>query len=188
MKILIFNWRDLKNPEGGGAEVFTHENAKRWVQQGHDVTLFASLFEGGKKSEIIDGVNIVRDGSKLTVYNKAKQHYKQVFSREHFDVVIDEINTRPFFTPRFVKNGETIVALIHQLAQEFWYYETPFPVAFIGSHFLEKYWLRTYREIPTITVSNSTKEDLEQLGFGDISVVSEGISFTPLSQLSLIHI
>jgi glycosyltransferase involved in cell wall biosynthesis len=183
MKILIFNWRDLKNPEGGGAEVFTHENAKRWVKKGHEVTLFSSLFEGGKKREIIDGVNIIRDGNKLTVYKKAKQQYKNVFSRENFNIVIDEINTRPFFTRRFVKRGETIVALIHQLAQEFWYYETPLPVAFIGSHFLEKYWLRNYRDIPTITVSNSTKEDLMKLGFQDISVVSEGISFAPLSQM-----
>lgn len=29
MKILIYNWRDIKNPSTGGAEVFTHENAKR---------------------------------------------------------------------------------------------------------------------------------------------------------------
>jgi len=32
LKILIFNWRDIRNPEAGGAEVFTHENAKRWVK------------------------------------------------------------------------------------------------------------------------------------------------------------
>ncbi len=38
MSILIYNWRDIKNPGAGGAEVFTHENAKRWVEKGNEVT------------------------------------------------------------------------------------------------------------------------------------------------------
>ena len=25
MNILWFNWRDIKNPEAGGAEIYTHE-------------------------------------------------------------------------------------------------------------------------------------------------------------------
>ncbi len=28
MNILIYNWRDIRNPDAGGTEVFTHENAK----------------------------------------------------------------------------------------------------------------------------------------------------------------
>ena len=37
MRILIFNWKDIRNPEAGGAEVFTHEVAKRWVASGDEV-------------------------------------------------------------------------------------------------------------------------------------------------------
>lgn len=44
LNILIFNWRCWLNPEMGGAEVFTYENAKRWVKAGHAVTLWASEF------------------------------------------------------------------------------------------------------------------------------------------------
>jgi hypothetical protein len=40
--ILIFNWRCWLNPAMGGAEVFTYENAKRWVKAGHEVNLFTS--------------------------------------------------------------------------------------------------------------------------------------------------
>jgi glycosyltransferase involved in cell wall biosynthesis len=126
LKILIFNWRDLRNPDAGGAEVFTHENAKRWVKAGNEVTLFASEFPNCEKEEYLDGVRIVRAGGKYTVYWKAKTYYKRRFSRESLDVVIDEINTRPFLTPRFV-NGVKIIALIHQLAREYWFYEMPFP-------------------------------------------------------------
>ncbi|MCZ7398011.1 MAG: hypothetical protein O8C59_05870 [Candidatus Methanoperedens sp.] len=46
MNILIYNWRDIKNPDAWGAEVFTHEIAKEVVEKGNEVTLFASAFEG----------------------------------------------------------------------------------------------------------------------------------------------
>src|SRR5665811_1558618 len=98
MDILLYNWRDIKNPEAGGAEVFTHENAKRWVEKGHNITWFTSVFPGCKKEEIIDGVNIIRDGGKFTVYLKAREYYQKQFKGK-FDVIIDEINTMPFFNP-----------------------------------------------------------------------------------------
>jgi glycosyltransferase involved in cell wall biosynthesis len=72
-----------------------------------------------------------------------------------------------------------IVALIHQLAREFWFYETKFPINVIGYYFLEKYWLAKYRNSPTITVSESTRVDLESLNFKDVKVVPEGIAFRP---------
>ncbi len=181
MKILIFNWRDIKNPEAGGAEVFTHENAKRWVKKGNEVTLFTSEFKNCKKEEFVDGVRIIRAGGKISVYKKAKEYYKKQFSKEGFDIIIDEINTLPFFAPKFVKK-EKIIALIHQLAREYWFYETMFPINLIGHYFLEKNWLKNYTNIPTITVSESTKKDLVNLGFKKIYVVSEGISFEPLKK------
>jgi len=49
MRILIFNWRDIKNSLAGGAEALTHEHAKRWVEKGHKVALFSSAFSGCKK-------------------------------------------------------------------------------------------------------------------------------------------
>jgi glycosyltransferase involved in cell wall biosynthesis len=167
----------------GGAEVFTREVAERWVRMGHKVTLFTSSFPGCKREEIVDGVRIVRDGGKLLVYLKARKYYRKYFSRERFDVVVDEINTRPFLTPKFVDNGEKIVALIHQLAREYWFYETPFPISYVGYYFLEERWLKSYINVPTVTVSESTKKDLSGLGFKEVYVVSEGLNFKPLNQV-----
>jgi glycosyltransferase involved in cell wall biosynthesis len=171
------------NPEMGGAEVFTREVAKRWVKRGHEVTLFTSEFPNCKKEEVADDVRIVRAGGRYTVYWEAKKHYVKRFSKEGYDVVIDEINTRPFFTQRFVNNGEKIVALIHQLAREYWFYETPFPISYIGYHVLEDRWLRSYVDVPTVTVSESTRQDLLELGFRKVFVVPEGLNFTPLSEV-----
>lgn len=178
MNILIYNWRDIKNPAAGGAEVVTHEISKRLVLKGHKITLFTSAFAGCKENETIDGVNIIRSGGRYTVYLKAPQFYRK--HAGEYDVVVDEINTRPFMTPNFVNNGTPVIALIHQLAREFWFYETPFPINWIGNHILEDRWLRNYIDIPTITVSQSTKNDLISLGFIDITIIPEGINFKPL--------
>ncbi|MGI0015725.1 MAG: glycosyltransferase family 4 protein [Nitrososphaera sp.] len=179
MRILWYNWRDIKNPEAGGAEVFTHEVCKRLhARKKIDaITLFTSAFEGALADEVVDGVRIVRRGHKKSVYHHAKEFYQM--NMNDFDMVVDEINTKPFNTPTFVRN-KPIIAVIHQLAREFWFYETKFPVNLIGYYIMEKYWLRKYRRIPTITVSNSTKDDLLKLGFEKISIVPEGISCEPL--------
>jgi glycosyltransferase involved in cell wall biosynthesis len=183
LKILWFNWRCWLNPEMGGAEVFTYENAKRWVRAGHEVTLFTSEFTSCRREEVLEGVRVVRAGGKYSVYWRAKKYYRKYFSKENYDVVVDEINTRPFLSPKFVNNGEKIVALIHQLAREYWFYETPFPFSYIGYHFLEKRWLNNYVDIPTITVSESTRQDLLDLGFKEVFVVPEGLNFKPLSEV-----
>src|SRR3990172_7830434 len=162
--ILIMNWRDIRNPAAGGAEVFTHEIAKRWASWGHEVTIFTSRFEKATKEETIEGIRVVRDGNKLTVYNRAKRAYIERF-RDGTDVVIDEINTRPFFAPRFVDGGTAVFALIYQLAREYWSYETPFPVSIIGRYWLQNHWVNAYRDIPTLTILQSKRADLSPLGF-----------------------
>ena len=184
MKILWFNWRCWLNPAMGGAEVFTYEVAKRWVACGHEVTLFTSKFPGCKNKETLDGIKIIRAGGRFTVYRQAKRFYSKRFSKEDFDVIIDEINTKPFFAQKFAKNGEKVIALIHQLAREFWFYEFSYPVNLIGYHFLENRWLKQYIDVPTVTVSESTHQDLLNLGFKHVSIVPEGLNFEPIAALS----
>jgi len=183
LKILVFNWRCWLNPEMGGAEVFTREILKRWAEAGHKVTLFTSNFKDGKGNEVVDGVDIIRDGGMYSVYWKAKEYYNKFFSKQDYDIVIDEINTRPFLTPKFIRKGEKIVALIHQLAREYWFYETPFPISYFGYYFFEERWLRNYRRIPTVTVSESTRKDLAGLGFETVFVVGEGLNFKSIGKI-----
>ncbi len=166
----------------GGAEVFTHEVAKRWADDGHEVTLFASEFPGCKREEPLDGIRIIRSGGRFSVYREARKFYLKHTQEERFDLVIDEINTRPFFAQSFVKNGEHVVALIHQLAREYWFYETRFPLNVLG-YYSENRWLRKYVNAPIITVSNSTRKDLVALGLKQVFIVPEGLNFKPLIEL-----
>ena len=180
MEVLWLNWSDIKNPNAGGAEVFTHEVMRRLVSKGHHMTLFTAEIPKGPQNEDVDGVNTIRQGNRYSVYGKARQYYLR--HSNHFDYVVDEINTKPFLTPKFVKN-KPILAFIHQLAREFWFYETFFPLNLIGYYYLEQKWLSYYKNVPTVTVSNSSKQDLEQLGLKKILLAPPGLSVEPLREL-----
>jgi glycosyltransferase involved in cell wall biosynthesis len=173
VRILILNWKDLAHPAAGGAEVLTEQVARSLVARGHSVTLFSASVDGKPAREHVEGVEVVRAGGRLTVYRAARRFW----SREgpgSYDVVVDEINTRPFLTPRWVK-GVPVVALIHQLAREIWAYETPFPLSLVGRYVLEPWWLRAYRGVPALTVSDSSAESLGLYhGWRDVTVIPEG--------------
>jgi glycosyltransferase involved in cell wall biosynthesis len=178
----MLNWKDLAHPCAGGAEVFTEEVARSLVERGNEVTLFASSVAGRPDEEVIAGVRVVRRGSRFSVYRSARRFWRE-HARGHFDVVVDEINTRPFSTPHWI-HDTAIVALIHQLAREIWFYETPFPVSVLGRYVLEPWWLRMYRHVPTITVSASSAASLARHhGWRDITVVPEGSIHHPFHRV-----
>jgi glycosyltransferase involved in cell wall biosynthesis len=179
VRILILNWKDSSHPLAGGAEVFTEEVARALVQRGHEVTLFASAVEGEPRRETIQGVETVRLGSRLGVYRAARRFWSEQPLRS-YDVVVDEINTRPFLTPRWI-DDTPIVALIHQLAREIWFYETRFPLSVLGRFVLEPWWLHTYRHVPALTVSRSSADSLRRHHrWQDVTVVPEGLTPHPV--------
>ena len=182
MRILIFNWKDLAHPLAGGAEVLTGEVARELVRKGHSVMHFASAVSGRPERETVEDVEIVRRGSRLSVYRAARRFWAEQ-PQKAFDVVVDEINTRPFLTPRFVR-GTPVVALIHQLAREIWFYETPFPLGLAGRYLLEPRWLRLYRDVPALTVSRSSADSLvRHHGWRNVSVIPEGSTPHPVPDL-----
>lgn len=178
MKILMLAWRDIKNPLKGGAEVLTHEMLKGWAAKGHEVTLFSSAFKDYKDREVIDGINIIRAGNRYSVYLQAYKFYNKEFKGK-FDVIIDQVNTIPFFTPLFVK--EKVIIYINQLAKEVWFYESTFPINILG-YLLEPIYLKIYKKFKVITISESTKDDLIKLGFNsnNVKIIPMGISNKPL--------
>jgi glycosyltransferase involved in cell wall biosynthesis len=183
VRILIFNWKDLAHPAAGGAEVFTEEVARALVARGHDLTLFAAAVEGLAEREVVGSVRIVRRGGRTGVYRAARRFWSER-APSSYDVVVDEINTRPFMTPRWIRDTP-IVALIHQLAREIWSYETPFPLSVLGRYALEPLWLRAYRDVPALTVSPSSADSLARYhGWRDVAVVPEGHSPHPVPSVA----
>jgi glycosyltransferase involved in cell wall biosynthesis len=167
MRIAFFNWRDIRHPMAGGAEVYVHEILRALAARGHVATLFSSRFPGSAEREVVDGIEHVRFGGRYSMYAKALFCYRRHI-RGRYDVIVESINGVPFFTPLFAK--ERVVPLIHQLTRENWYSALPFPVAFAGYH-LEDAMLRLYSRNTAVAVSQSTKSDLERIGFRDVRII-----------------
>lgn len=176
-KVLVVNWRDVKNPEAGGAEIFAHEVARRWVAQGHEVTQLASRFPGAPRTEIVDGVRIRRRGRLRTGSFHAAVQWELARLRG-YDLVVESVNTIPFLTPWWSYRLPTAVVVIHQLAVDVWDAELPRPLAYLGRK-VELALLRLYRNAPVVVGSESTGHDLRELGFGDIRRVKYGRDSPP---------
>lgn len=175
MKILLLNWQDIKHPLGGGAEVHMHEIFKRIVARGHSVTLFCSRFEGSSEEEVIDGIRVVRKGGRNFFNFRVPAGYRKETAREHYDVVVDDINKIPFYTPLYVR--EPLVGIVHHLFDTTVFSETIF-VAAVYVYAMERAALPLYRNIPMAVVSESTKQELIRHGFSEtnISIVQNAVN------------
>ena len=179
MKLLWFTWKDLSHPQAGGAERVNEEIAKRLARDGHEVILLVGGFKGGTPDEQREGYRIIRLGNRYTVYWYAYRHYKKHL-KGWADLVIDEMNTIPFFCKFYVK--ERNIMFVHQLCREIWFYQMPLPISLVG-FLIEPLYLRLLSDRKVVTVSESTKKDLMRFGFSaeNIHIISEGINIEPIS-------
>ncbi len=172
--ILIFNWRDPKNPQAGGAETYLFEMAKRWVSWGNRVVWLTAGFKEAPHSEVLEGVHICRVGNRFTVYARAAWTYLTRF-RNRFDVIVDAENGIPFFTPLFsLKPKICLIFHVHKRV-----FETQLP-RLIGWLFV---WLETrfmpqlYRGASFVTISNTTRDEMVANRFSTrpIEIVHSGV-------------
>ncbi|MDH4156911.1 MAG: glycosyltransferase family 4 protein [candidate division Zixibacteria bacterium] len=174
MKILALNWNDLKNPYAGGAEVHLEELLRRLVTYGHDVTLFCSGWTGCLPEESVAGVKIIRRGNRFNFNLIAPYHLRRLAACEKFDLLLEDINKIPFYTPWFLKM-KTLVVIPHLFAT------TVFDeINFVLGTYIylcERPLVRVYRGRPFNVISQSTADDLVKRGIppGDISVIHCGI-------------
>jgi len=160
MDILFLNWKDLKNPDVGGAEIIVYELAKRLVADGHRVTWFCRSFTGAREHDIYDDIKIIRRGNKITVYWEAYRYYQSLMKKP--DKVIDCINTICWQTPLYVPK-EKRVAYVNQLAKEVFFYELPSVISHMA-YFLEPLEYLTYRHTKFLCYSESVKKDITTFG------------------------
>lgn len=183
LRFLILNWRDTKHTWAGGAEVYVQELAKQFVADGNQVTIFCGNDGKCKRSEVIDGVTIIRRGGFFTVYIWAMLYYILKF-QDKFDVIIDSENGIPFFTPLYSRRPKFL--LIHHVHQKFFRDNLKFPMRQIACFLEAKLMPLAYRNEKIITVSESSKKDIANLGYSDpknISVVNPGIKIPNLSKV-----
>jgi glycosyltransferase involved in cell wall biosynthesis len=177
MHVVALNWRDLKNPLGGGAEVHLEEILRYLGHRGHRCTLLTSKFPGAPDEEEADGYRIVRGGNELDFGLAVPLLYRRVAAAQTPDVVLDDINKLPFFSPLWARApvlaivphlmGSTVFREVNTLlAAVVWAAERPVPIV--------------YRRCDFEVISESTREDLTVRGIAAerIHVVTCGIDRT----------
>lgn len=179
MRILVVNWQDWTHPDAGGAEVHLRETFRRLVDRGHRVDLLCVSHPDAPAEESLDGINIIRRGRSRATFNFVVPGvWRSVLARNAYDVVVDDLNKVPFYTPLYV--DRPVVALVHHLFGRTIFEETN---PFFGTYLLlsEQPIGLVYRDCPFIAVSPSTAADLERRGVepNRISVIPNGLPDIP---------
>ena len=163
MNILVVNWQDRRNPLSGGAEVHFHEIFSRIARAGHRVTLCCSSYPGAPAEESIDGISVLRSGARPLFNYVFPLTYVSRLRALHFDVVVEDLNKVPFFTPLYVRRP--LAGIAHHLFGASVFRETGvMPAAYVYA--LERAALALYRKrIPFMVVSPSTEAEFRAHGF-----------------------
>jgi len=175
MRILALNWNDLSNPFAGGAEVHLEELLRRLVCYGHEVTLFCSGYKNCSPQDTIEGVQIIRRGNRYNFNLIAPFYLRKLVKQNQFDILVEDINKIPFYTPLYLKL-KTLVVVPHLFATTV-FQEINF---ILGSYIYlaERPMVFVYRRMPFNVISESTAEDIANRGVprDNISVIHCGIS------------
>lgn len=163
LNILVLNWQCWLNPFAGGAETHLREIFKRLAEEyGHKITLYCCSFPGAKQREMLDGITIIREGHRNLFNYMVAYRYWKTQRHEEFDIVIDDINKIPFFTPLFVR--KPLLAIAHHFFGTSIFKE----VGILGGSYVygaEMLVPTVYRAVSIITVSESTRQEFYQRGF-----------------------
>ena len=110
MRLLVINWLDRENPQAGGAETHLHEIYGRLARKGHDVTLLCSGWPGCAPAVTLDGMQVHRVGGRWNFALHVIRAYYALRSRGGpFDMVVEDINKLPLFTPLWVRERVEVV-------------------------------------------------------------------------------
>lgn len=161
MRILILNWQDRENPQSGGAELHLHQIFGRLAARGHTIDLLCSGFRNAPRRVKIDGIDVHRVGSRHTYPFLAHRYYRRNLRSPGYDVVIEDLNKAPLYTPLWKINK--LVALVHHLFGSTAFRETAAPLA-AALWLAERPIGSLYRNLPFEAVSESTADDLVKRG------------------------
>jgi glycosyltransferase involved in cell wall biosynthesis len=168
---VMVSWRDPAHPRAGGAERYTEQITAVLAEAGMRVTWLAPAVAGAPTIEQRCGVRIVRTGRGAMHVVAAADFLRR--RRGSVDLVIDQANGYPMFT--YLAYSGPRLLLVHQLAREIWFLHAWWPIAALA-YVLEPAMLRPYRGTTTITVSASTRTDLQRLGFRDVRIVPNAVA------------
>ena len=173
MNILIINWRDLGNPLYGGAEIHIEKIAS-YLSKDHNVYFLTSKYDNRNEYETKGNITYIHIGHELTFNFSVMKNIKGIIKNVKPDIIIEDINKVPFFTPLFT-NIPILVIIPHIFGKTI-YHQTNFIFAsyvYLMEKPIKNIFKRSYFEV----ISDSTKKDLIKRGIKKekIKVIECGI-------------
>ena len=167
MNIVAVNWRDMRDPEAGGAEIHLHEILRRMVERGHRVTWFSCRFEGASAFDSYDGIDVIRRGNWYNANYVLPRVVKAFLKKNPADLVVEDINKIPFYLPLHTKLP--VMPVIPHLFGATVFRETN-PLFALYVYAWERLIPRVYRNCRFAVISSSTKDDLVARGVPEKNV------------------
>ncbi len=173
MNILIINWRDMKNPLYGGAEIHM-EKIAQYLGMENNIYYLTSMYNGADERETIDNIHYIRIGNEYLFNFAVMMNIKGLLREIQPDIILEDINKVPFYTPLFT--DIPVIAVIPHIFGKTIFRQTgliPALYVYIMEMPLKHVYRRAYYEV----ISQSTKEDLIRRGIDGnrIKVIECGI-------------
>jgi glycosyltransferase involved in cell wall biosynthesis len=160
-RILVLNERDADHPRAGGAEVHVTEIFGRLARRGWDVTLTTTSFPGGASYAESGGMRLQRLGRIRHYYPRAVWNCARQTRLGRYDVVVECLNKLPFYSPLY--SAVPVVVIAHHLFGESAFLQVAWPIA-ATVWTTERLIPLLYRNVPFVSISESTREDLVARG------------------------
>jgi len=183
MRILLVNWQDNDNPLAGGAEIHMHEIFGRLARRGHTVSLLCGGWPGCAPRARIDDMEVRRVGTRATFGALAYPYFRREFAAGPWDILLEDVNKMPLYTPLWGGNVRRVVALVPHLFGSTAFVALPAPLA-AAVWLSERPLGSVYRRVPFEAISESTRDDLVARGIprANVEVIYPGIDvqgYTP---------
>ena len=158
MKILVVSYRDMEHPEAGGAEVIIYEIMQRLAARGHDVTLLTGGFRGGAARAVVGGAQVHRTGNTFNFNFAAPAYYRRRLKKRGFDLIVEDLNKIPFFSPSFQRDVPVLANVPHLFGTTV-FREAAWPIGlYVYLH--ERFIPASYGRCRFQVLSDSTRDDL----------------------------
>lgn len=184
-RLHVITWRDLDHPEAGGSELHVNELARQWSNAGIDVTIRTSSVPRGKSDLERNGYQVIRNGSRLGVL--LKNPIGERFAKTQDDTGLIEVwHGINFLAPLWASIPR--IAIAHHVHGKQFRKVLPGPAGLIGEQMERLLYPRVYKKTPIVTLSDSSRSELLELGYQpeNVHIASPGIdpTFCPDSSIS----
>jgi glycosyltransferase involved in cell wall biosynthesis len=178
--IHVLAWRDLDDAEAGGSEVHADEFMRRWAAAGLDIVHRTSAAVGQPAIARRHGYGVIRRGSRYTVFPRAAVA-EALGTMGRSDALVEIWNGVPWFGPIWYRRPR--ITIVHHVHGPMWDQILPRPLATMGRALETRVAPPFYRGGATVTPSESTREELLEIGFRPdrVTAVPNGVEeyFTP---------